>query len=296
MSFVFTIKKKLHYLFKNCEYICPELFTYKDGNKTICNSHDASENKCQKGSCIDKNTGNCTPPPCGSNNICSTVLPTNCSINPPKCLSCTKTVDQSAVQDLKNKKLIGHNTDIYGFEKAINKINFKVTGKKIFILGAGGVVPSIIYALNKMGAFNIFISNRTRAKAQMIKDIFKNLNTTKNGFQATIDIFKNPSKKISLLKSIIIDELDTYYSKFKNENCSYIKKWPLEKKIAGWHVILKQQGHQISHIHPSGWLSGVIYLKVVPSKEKSEGAIEFRMDSPQYPNLESSKKIYQPNN
>ena len=120
------------------------------------------------------------------------------------------------------------------------------------------------------------------------------LNTTKNGLQATIDIFKNPSKKISLLKSIIIDELDTYYSKFKNENCSYIKKWPLEKKIAGWHVILKQQGHQISHIHPSGWLSGVIYLKVVPSKEKSEGAIEFRMDSPQYPNLESSKKIYQP--
>ncbi len=92
---------------------------------------------------------------------------------------------------LKNKKLIGHNTDIYGFEKAINKINFKVTGKKIFILGAGGVVPSIIYALNKMGAFNIFISNRTRAKAQMIKDIFKNLNIVDWGDVPEFDVIIN---------------------------------------------------------------------------------------------------------
>ena len=120
------------------------------------------------------------------------------------------------------------------------------------------------------------------------------LNTTQNGFQAVIDIFKNPSKKIDLLKSVIIDELDIYYSKFKNESCNYIKQWPSEKKIAGWHVILKKQGHQTSHIHPSGWLSGVIYLKVVPSNEKNEGAIEFRMDSPQYPNHDSSKKLYQP--
>ena len=72
---------------------------------------------------------------------------------------------------LNNDKVIGHNTDIDGFEKAINKINFKVSDKRIFILGAGGVVPSIIYALNKMGAFNIFISNRTKAKAQMVKDL-----------------------------------------------------------------------------------------------------------------------------
>ena len=120
------------------------------------------------------------------------------------------------------------------------------------------------------------------------------LHTTQNGFQAVIDIFKNPSKKIDLLKSVIIDELDIYYSKFKNESCNYIKQWPSEKKIAGWHVILKKQGHQTSHIHPSGWLSGVIYLKVVPSNENNEGAIEFRMDSPQYPNHDSSKKIYQP--
>ena len=45
---------------------------------------------------------------------------------------------------LKDKKVIGYNTDIKGFENAIQKINFSFKKKRIFILGAGGVVPSII--------------------------------------------------------------------------------------------------------------------------------------------------------
>ena len=117
---------------------------------------------------------------------------------------------------------------------------------------------------------------------------------TQNGFQASIDIFKNPLEKMSIIKSIVTDELNSYYSKFKNESCSYITKWPSKKIVSGWHVILKQQGHQKAHIHPSGWLSGVIYLKVVPSLGKHEGAIEFSLDSPNYPDSGSSRKIHQP--
>ena len=39
-------------------------------------------------------------------------------------------------------------------------------GKKVFILGAGGVVPSIIFALNKMNVSKITVSNRTEKKAK----------------------------------------------------------------------------------------------------------------------------------
>ena len=92
---------------------------------------------------------------------------------------------------LKDDKVIGHNTDIDGFERAISKINFKVSNKKIFILGAGGVVPSIVYALNKMGASNIFISNRTKAKAQIVKDTFNNLNIVDWGDVPEFDIIIN---------------------------------------------------------------------------------------------------------
>ena len=47
----------------------------------------------------------------------------------------------------KNGKIIGHNTDIAGFELSLRHIKYDVKDKKIFILGAGGVVSSIILAL-----------------------------------------------------------------------------------------------------------------------------------------------------
>ena len=74
-----------------------------------------------------------------------------------------------------NNKVLGHNTDISGFELAIKKKSYDIKGKKIFILGAGGVVSSIILALKKMGADKIILSNRTKKKAEKLKKIFPNL-------------------------------------------------------------------------------------------------------------------------
>ena len=74
-----------------------------------------------------------------------------------------------------NGNLVGHNTDIAGFDAAIKKLNFSVKDKKVLILGAGGVVPSIIFALKNMHVQEITISNRTREKAENLRDLFNNL-------------------------------------------------------------------------------------------------------------------------
>ena len=76
---------------------------------------------------------------------------------------------------LDDDKVVGHNTDISGFELGIKNSKFEVVGKKIMILGAGGVVPSIIFALNKMKASGVTISNRTKVKAESLKSFFKNI-------------------------------------------------------------------------------------------------------------------------
>ena len=76
---------------------------------------------------------------------------------------------------LDNGVVVGHNTDIGGFELGIKNLKFDVVGKKIFILGAGGVVPSIIFALNKMEVSEIIVSNRTKDRAEGLKGLFKNL-------------------------------------------------------------------------------------------------------------------------
>ena len=92
---------------------------------------------------------------------------------------------------LKDKKIIGHNTDIEGFENAIKKINFDFKNKKIFILGAGGVVPSIIYASMKMNSSEIFVSNRTSEKAEKVKNIFNNIKLISWGDMPDFDVIIN---------------------------------------------------------------------------------------------------------
>ena len=74
-----------------------------------------------------------------------------------------------------NGDLVGHNTDIAGFDSAIRKLNFSVNGKKVLILGAGGVVPSIIFALQNMNVQEITISNRTKERAENLKVLFNNI-------------------------------------------------------------------------------------------------------------------------
>ena len=92
---------------------------------------------------------------------------------------------------LKDKRIIGHNTDIEGFENAIKKINFDFKNKKIFILGAGGVVPSIIYASMKMNSSEIFITNRTSEKAEKVKNIFSNIKLVSWGDVPDFDVIIN---------------------------------------------------------------------------------------------------------
>ena len=92
---------------------------------------------------------------------------------------------------LNNNKIVGHNTDINGFELGIKNSKFKVKGKKIFILGAGGVAPSIIYALNKMKVSEITISNRTKDRAKSLKNFFKNIKIVNWGEIPEFDMIIN---------------------------------------------------------------------------------------------------------
>ena len=92
---------------------------------------------------------------------------------------------------LKNNNIVGHNTDIDGFKLAIKNLKFDITDKKVFILGAGGVVSSIIYALNKMKASEIMISNRTKSKAENLNQLFKNLVVLEWGELPKFDIIIN---------------------------------------------------------------------------------------------------------
>ena len=69
-----------------------------------------------------------------------------------------------------NDKVVGYNTDQEGFKISLEKNNWNFKNKKVFIIGAGGVTPSILSSfIRKDGAEKIYLSNRTRSKAEELK-------------------------------------------------------------------------------------------------------------------------------
>jgi shikimate dehydrogenase len=104
----------------------------------------------------------------------------------------------------KSGKIIGDNTDAIGFQKALEHINYSVLKKKILLLGAGGVAPSIIFSLEKMGAGSISLSNRTRDNALRIKNYFPKINIINWGEMIEFDMIINLTS-LGLLKDDKID-------------------------------------------------------------------------------------------
>jgi len=118
---------------------------------------------------------------------------------------------------LKKDKITGHNTDIDGFELAIKDVNYDVEGKRVLILGAGGVVPSVIFALYKMKVLSVTISNRTKSKAENLKSLFKDLEIVDWGEASNFDMIINATS-IGLKKE---DKLNLDFSKFQNSEFFY---------------------------------------------------------------------------
>ena len=92
---------------------------------------------------------------------------------------------------LHENKLMGHNTDIIGFKKSIKNFKYDINNKEVFILGAGGVVPSIIFALTQMGVSKIIISNRSKEKADNLKNLFQNIEILNWGEIPNFDMIVN---------------------------------------------------------------------------------------------------------
>ena len=92
---------------------------------------------------------------------------------------------------LEDGKIIGHNTDLGGFRLSIEDSKFNLVGKKIFILGAGGVVPSLIMALKRMKVSNIYVSNRTKIKAENLKIFYKDIELVNWGEMPEFDMIIN---------------------------------------------------------------------------------------------------------
>ncbi len=152
---------------------------------------------------------------------------------------------------IEEDKIVGHNTDIVGFELALRCINYDVKRKKALIIGAGGVSPSIILALKNMGCENIFLTNRTFEKAEKIKETFNDITIQKWGDIPEFDMVINATSV-----GLNNENFDLELNKFGNDKFFYDviynpseTKFLKEAKLSGYktengRMMFIYQAHQ----------------------------------------------------
>jgi len=151
-----------------------------------------------------------------------------------------------------NDKIIGHNTDVGGFELGLRHFKYDVKDKKIFILGAGGVVSSIILALKKMGVSKIILSNRTKQKAEDLKKKFSDLEVLNWGETPEFDMAINAtslglkdSDKIKLNYNLIGPNKLFYDVIYNPKETNFLKKAKkLGNKTENGKMMFIYQAHQ----------------------------------------------------
>jgi len=70
----------------------------------------------------------------------------------------------------KKNRLLGCNTDWYGFFMLLKQNNITTEGKSFILLGAGGAAKSVLYALIRKEVETVFIINRTPERSQSLVD------------------------------------------------------------------------------------------------------------------------------
>ena len=113
----------------------------------------------------------------------------------------------------RQNKLVGDNTDVYGFSEAVKLTNFNPANKSALILGAGGVVPSVLLALKNMGVDQITLSNRTKEKAINLKKNFPFLKVIDWGETIKSDLIINATS-IGIKQN---DEIKLDYTKLDGQ-------------------------------------------------------------------------------
>lgn len=116
-------------------------------------------------------------------------------------------------------KLIGHNTDYFGFQTMIAESGLKVFGKKVLVLGSGGASNTAVAVLNELGANVVVISRNGEnnyGNLYLHKDAYAIVNTTPVGMypntgcspvdltqfphvQGVLDVVYNPARTQLLL-------------------------------------------------------------------------------------------------
>lgn len=130
---------------------------------------------------------------------------------------------------------------------------------------------------SSLGEFNTALINHVRSHPSMIHDP---TDGATRGGDHTEELLVEPKGPFALFERIVNDAVGDYLRTLPIDSTHpYLAHRPRRWQLTVWGVVLRAQGHQIAHIHPGGWVSGVYYAKlpavVNSGTDQPAGWIEF---------------------
>ena len=170
----------------------------------------------------------------------------------------------------RDSKLIGHNTDFFGFETMLRESGLQVAGKKVLVLGSGGASNTAMAVLREYGANVVVISRSGEDNYQNLHrhaDAAVIVNTTPVGMypetdlspidpaafpalEGVLDVIYNPARTKLLLQAeemglVAMNGLLMLVAQAKESAEWFMDRKVEDAKIAEIHRKLRQQMENI---------------------------------------------------
>lgn len=148
-----------------------------------------------------------------------------------------------------------------------------------------------------MAAFNAALRQHVLGHPTLMRD--RPGKTTRHGSQ-TDDLLAGEPGPVRALAALIADAVETYGREALPADGPFSARHrPARWRLRIWATVLEASGYQDPHHHPTGWLSGVYYVRVPPgvgtAPGDTAGWIEFGRPDPFYPlPVEPELRLIQP--
>lgn len=145
--------------------------------------------------------------------------------------------------------------------------------------------------------FNDALARYVRAHPTLRADPINN--ATRFG-KHTENLMIDPGGPIPALAGLIDEAVVEYLESLpRDPSHPYLACRPSEFKYSMWSVVMDSAGHQLPHMHPDGWVSGVYYVELPPGmhaqSDGQDGWIEFGRPLPELTGtLEPEVRVIRP--
>jgi tetratricopeptide (TPR) repeat protein len=129
--------------------------------------------------------------------------------------------------------------------------------------------PAAPAGYESVSAFNDALANHVRSHPTLRSEPVNN--ATRYG-KHTDNLLVNPSGPIPALAELIEKAVVDYLQSLPiDRRHPYLAHRPSGFKYTMWSVVMDSQGHQLPHLHPDGWVSGVYYVALPGAMHAATG-------------------------